>query len=269
MPRRRAAWSSWNVDQASCRPAGDRGDDDLPHEPAPGAARPDRLVRVGQPGRPLVRDDRVILARSFSHPRYTPRSLEAQAAIGTLQGHRATWYAGAHLGWGFHEDGCRSGYAVADAIGERPGGGGRMRSHLLEGTVRHRRARPVGLRPGARRLLPGPRPRRARPRRPAATAARPEPAQRPGVPRRATTGRSPRRTCGRPSTTTCAPTGEDPTGWRITLVTNPRTFGLRLQPGVASTCAAMRAGDLRVVVVEVHNTHLERHLYTLRPSTRR
>jgi DUF1365 family protein len=25
------------------------------------------------------------------------------------------------------------------------------------------------------------------------------------------------------------------------------------------------AGDLRVVVVEVHNTHLERHLYTLRP----
>jgi predicted NAD/FAD-binding protein len=64
-----------------------------------------------------VRDDRVILARSFSHPRYSHRSMAAQAAIGTLQGHRSTWYAGAHLGWGFHEDGCRSGYAVADAIG--------------------------------------------------------------------------------------------------------------------------------------------------------
>ena len=26
------------------------------------------------------------------------------------------------------------------------------------------------------------------------------------------------------------------------------------------------SGELRVVIVEVHNTHLERHLYTLRPE---
>ncbi|MEZ0241265.1 MAG: DUF1365 domain-containing protein, partial [Chloroflexota bacterium] len=61
--------------------------------------------------------------------------------------------------------------------------------------------------------------------------------------------------------------GEDPTDWRITLVTNPRTFGHVFNPASFYLCRDA-AGVLRMVIVEVHNTHGERHLYTLRPSTR-
>ena len=58
--------------------------------------------------------------------------------------------------------------------------------------------------------------------------------------------------------------GEDPSGWRITLVANLRVAGYVFDPASFFLC---RDGDgvLRVVVVEVHNTHGERHLYTLRP----
>jgi len=61
--------------------------------------------------------------------------------------------------------------------------------------------------------------------------------------------------------------GEDPTGWQITLVTNPRVLGYVFNPASLFLCRDPE-GRLRVVVVEVHNTHGERHLYTLRPRNR-
>lgn len=58
--------------------------------------------------------------------------------------------------------------------------------------------------------------------------------------------------------------GEAPDGWQITLVTNLRVLGYVFNPASFFLCRD-EGGRLRVVVVEVHNTFGERHLYALRP----
>ena len=60
--------------------------------------------------------------------------------------------------------------------------------------------------------------------------------------------------------------GVDPDGWQVTLVTNLRVVGYAFNPASFYLCRD-RSGGLGVVVVEVHNTHGERHLYTLRSET--
>jgi uncharacterized protein len=56
--------------------------------------------------------------------------------------------------------------------------------------------------------------------------------------------------------------GVDAGAWRITLVANARVLGYVFDPASFYLCRD-RSGALRIVIVEVHNTHGERHLYTL------
>ncbi len=60
-------------------------------------------------------DPRSVLATMhYTHPAYNAALVAAQGELASLNT-SSTAYAGAHFGWGFHEDGCRSGYAAAEA----------------------------------------------------------------------------------------------------------------------------------------------------------
>lgn len=63
-------------------------------------------------------DPEKVLGRySYDHPQFTPAGLAAQRIFNRVQGVRHTWFAGAWLGYGFHEDGLRSGLRAALRLG--------------------------------------------------------------------------------------------------------------------------------------------------------
>ena len=59
---------------------------------------------------------RVIATMNYEHPIYDLATLQAQARLASISTPR-TVFAGAYHGWGFHEDGCRSGVEAARALG--------------------------------------------------------------------------------------------------------------------------------------------------------
>jgi predicted NAD/FAD-binding protein len=67
---------------------------------------------------PLVepRAETVLGRFDTSHPVFDAAAVEAQQQLAGLQGRRGVWFAGAWAGYGFHEDGLKSGLAVAAAI---------------------------------------------------------------------------------------------------------------------------------------------------------
>lgn len=62
----------------------------------------------------------VIEEMVYHHPRYTFQSLAGQQTLKRLNGSRNTYFAGAHLGYGFHEDGVASAVAIAQQFGIDP-----------------------------------------------------------------------------------------------------------------------------------------------------
>lgn len=115
LPSRERARGSWNVTTADCRRPGGQLTMTYWMNRLQGLDTTEQYCTSVNPG-DRIADDKIIVTRAMSHPRYTFQTLDGQAALSTLQGHRNTFYAGAHLGYGFHEDGCRSGFEAAAMV---------------------------------------------------------------------------------------------------------------------------------------------------------
>jgi predicted NAD/FAD-binding protein len=113
MPRLRSVWSSWNY-------LSDGGREPnvsvtyLLNKLQPLPFRSPVFVSLN----PLVEPspDKVIAEFDYAHPIFDARMIEAQKQLPQVQGQRRVWFAGAWTGYGFHEDGLKSGLAVAGAL---------------------------------------------------------------------------------------------------------------------------------------------------------
>ncbi|MEV7603234.1 FAD-dependent oxidoreductase [Kitasatospora sp. NPDC089797] len=75
----------------------------------------DYLVTLNEDRQHPVPEELVVSRTVYEHPVYTARTVAAQARLPELSTGR-TAFAGAYHGWGFHEDGCRSGVEAARSL---------------------------------------------------------------------------------------------------------------------------------------------------------
>jgi predicted NAD/FAD-binding protein len=117
LPPSQAVWASWNYLVDDCTD---------PDRPPTVTYLLNRLQRLDTPtpycvtlNRTDIASDRIIAIMDYAHPRYSFRALRAQARLPEINGADRIWFAGAYHRHGFHEDGLRSGLAVAAALGAR------------------------------------------------------------------------------------------------------------------------------------------------------
>lgn len=114
MPRRRAVWSSWNYTEAKVKRAGQI---DLTYwmnslQPIPEEDPHFVTLNTTRP----IRDELIYDQVTLRHPVYDLAAVAAQARVRAGNGRRNTWFCGAWMRHGFHEDGLASGLEVAEAL---------------------------------------------------------------------------------------------------------------------------------------------------------
>lgn len=116
LPRDPALWSAWNYlsskDEPNLRPVSVsyliNRLQSLPFKtPVMVSLNPQRAPAA----------DKVIAEFDYAHPLFDGPAIAAQRQLASISGQRGVWYCGAWTGYGFHEDGLKSGLKVANALG--------------------------------------------------------------------------------------------------------------------------------------------------------
>ncbi len=216
------------------------------------------LVTLG--GEDLVDPSTVIDRMQYEHPLYNPTSVAAQKRLGEIDTDRVV-FAGAYHGWGFHEDGARSGRAAVTRLGldwplsVAPGrdAAPAIAAGVFATTISHTRRAPFKRRFTHRShtwLV-----------------------DLDDLPDHGFLGRFEARDhLGDPDDSIRANVlaflrerGVEIGTGRVLMATNARAFGYNFNPISVFWCWD-EAGELAGVVVEVHNTYGDRHAYLVHPD---
>ena len=113
LPKERSAWAAWNYERS---PTADGQEPRVclhylinKLQPIP-FAQP--VVVSLNPNREIPRSH-VMAEFDYAHPVFDGPAIAAQQRLGDLQGQQHTFFCGAWTGYGFHEDGLKSGLGVA------------------------------------------------------------------------------------------------------------------------------------------------------------
>lgn len=115
LPTARRARASWNYRSATCGGASEPRVSYWMNRLHGLDEDGDQFIVTLNPSAPVAERD-VIARMDYAHPVFTREAVAAAARLSTAGGERLA-FAGAHLGWGFHEDGCRSGVRAAERLG--------------------------------------------------------------------------------------------------------------------------------------------------------
>ncbi|NOT41694.1 MAG: FAD-dependent oxidoreductase [Alphaproteobacteria bacterium] len=117
MPKRRRCWSAWNYH------AGNEGRErqvTLTYWMNELQSIDERypLFVTLNPAAPVADAD-IFDRTTFHHPVFDTAAIDAQRKLAAMQGDRNTWFCGAYMRHGFHEDGLLSAMIVAERLGSR------------------------------------------------------------------------------------------------------------------------------------------------------
>lgn len=117
MPKSRKVWSSWSYVEPKSGP-GERIDLTYWMNSLQPIPQDDPLFVTLNTTRP-IRDELIHDVNTFHHPVFDVAALAAQDRIRAMNGGRNTWFCGAWMRNGFHEDGFASAVDVVEAMEER------------------------------------------------------------------------------------------------------------------------------------------------------
>lgn len=116
LPKKKLAWAAWNYERAT--DLGLESSRVCLHywinrlQPLPFSQ--DVVVSLN-PVR-AIDPSKVLGEYDYAHPVFDLAAIKAQSQLPSLQGQQNTWYAGAWMGYGFHEDGFKAGRDAASGI---------------------------------------------------------------------------------------------------------------------------------------------------------